>query len=97
MPPIQQNQKSVGPIIGIIIIIVVLLVGALYFWGGTLNKSTMPIESPEQISAGTDTVVSGLQTVGVTDSLEDISADLNATDVSSLDDSDNIESVVNSQ
>ena len=35
LPPAQKS--SVGPIAGIIIIIVLLVVGALYFWGAHLN------------------------------------------------------------
>lgn len=35
-----SKDSSVGPAIGIIIIIAVLIVGALYFWGSRLNKDS---------------------------------------------------------
>lgn len=37
VPP-AEPKGSVGPLIGSIIIIIVLIVGAIYFWGDTLNK-----------------------------------------------------------
>jgi len=41
IPPTQPAApKSAGPVVGIIIIIVVLVIGALYFWGDQLNKQT---------------------------------------------------------
>ena len=43
-PPVQQPApaKSAGPIVGIIIIIVVLIIGALYFYGAQLNHQPAP-------------------------------------------------------
>ena len=35
LPPAQKS--SVGPIVGIVIIVVLLIVGALYFWGAHLD------------------------------------------------------------
>ena len=37
----RPEQKTFGPIIGIVIIIVVLVVGALYFWGASLNRGSV--------------------------------------------------------
>jgi len=69
-----MEKKSVGPIIGIIIIVIVLIAGALYFWGATLNKSEAlpPITEPAPLSNS--------------DSLENINADLSATAINGLDD-----------
>ena len=45
MNPQEQNQnpapqeKSFGATIGIIVIVIVLVLGALYFWGGTIKQS----------------------------------------------------------
>ena len=36
------KQSSAGPIIGIIIIIALLILGALYFWGAHLNQQQNP-------------------------------------------------------
>ena len=38
MLPPAHKQSSVGPIVGAIIIIVLLVFGGLYFWGAHLNK-----------------------------------------------------------
>ncbi len=50
MDPIQQNpipaplqpapKKSLGPVIGIIVIIILLIVGALYIWGSKMNTQS---------------------------------------------------------
>lgn len=42
---LQENttteKKTFGPLIGIIIIVVVLVIGGLYFWGSQLNKQVV--------------------------------------------------------
>lgn len=45
MPPAEQSpiqnkprEEGSGPIIGAIIIVILLIFGALYFWGQKLNK-----------------------------------------------------------
>ena len=54
MPPVMKNepksQKKVGPIIGALIIILVLVIAGLYFFGQKLNK-----ENPQIQSTVTDT------------------------------------------
>lgn len=37
--PQKQSHTPVGPTVGIVIIVLLLLVGALYFWGQQLNKA----------------------------------------------------------
>ena len=44
--PKPSGDKSFGPIIGIIIIIIMLVIGALYFWGNALNKQTQKNIAP---------------------------------------------------
>lgn len=39
MPP-EQHTSKIGPIAGIIIIILVLLLGVLYFWGKRAEQTT---------------------------------------------------------
>ncbi len=59
MDPLQnQNaagagKKSVGPIIGISLIIVILVLGALYFWGSTNSDEAMvpPVSSSDEVSS----------------------------------------------
>lgn len=38
-----KRSKSVGPTVGIIIVVVLMLLGALYFWGARLNREQAPV------------------------------------------------------
>jgi hypothetical protein len=67
MEPTQQ--KSYGAVVASIIIILVLIVGALYFWGKTLEQRTLV--APQEESVSTTTIT--------TDSLDSIEADLKDT------------------
>lgn len=70
MQPIQpMKQKSIGPVIGIVIIVIVLIIGALYFWGARLNRQA-PVEA---------------QPLSSSDIIADISADLSATAINGID------------
>ncbi len=40
LPP--AHKKPVGPIVGIIVIIILMIFGALYFWGARLNQQQNP-------------------------------------------------------
>ncbi|MDZ4226980.1 MAG: hypothetical protein U1D26_00715 [Patescibacteria group bacterium] len=44
LPP--AHRTSAGPIIGVIIIVLLLVVGALYFWGSHLNSDNSPDQLP---------------------------------------------------
>ena len=66
MEPTQP--KSYGAVVASIIIILVLIVGALYFWGKALEERT-PIAPEQNIATTTES----------TDTIESISADLNNT------------------
>ncbi|MSU73869.1 hypothetical protein EXS56_01885 [Candidatus Kaiserbacteria bacterium] len=45
LPPAQKSPA--GPVVGIIIIVVLLIIGAFYFWGAHLNaqnpEDTLPL------------------------------------------------------
>lgn len=43
--PVQEKHTAVGPIVGSTIIIIVLVLGALYFWGQRMNSATHETES----------------------------------------------------
>lgn len=74
--PIQETpKKSAGPVIGIIIIVIVLVVGAFYFWGAKLNNQSVPAPETEQLPLSSS------------DEVENISADLNATAIDGIDES----------
>ena len=80
MNPVEQNQplgaekeSRVGPVVGIIIVVIVLVLGALYFWGQKLSNGTG------------DALTETLNQQGVSDELNAIEADLGATVIESLD------------
>lgn len=72
MEPNTNQSKSYGAVVASIIIILVLIVGALYFWGKTLEqKESGTTQEPAQVQE---------QNVQQTDdSVDSIKADLNET------------------
>ncbi len=57
MEPQVAEKKSLGPIIGIIVIIAVLVVGAFYIWGGKIAGTPTPTEGFESIETDLDSAV----------------------------------------
>jgi len=52
----QEKKSAVGPTIGTVIIVILLIAGGLYFWGAQLNKQeTTPGQIP-YIPSSTTTV-----------------------------------------
>ena len=89
-PPPTNNggNKPVGAVIGIVIIIVVLAIGGLYFWGSRLNKLTptqyLPDYSASEQMTSTDAQTESLEQIG-SDDIDSIYRDLEETDLSDLD------------
>lgn len=65
-----ENGGSAGPVIGIIVILAIIILGGLYFWGQR---------------AGDGTVLEEINTQGVSNDTSSIESDLNATDIENLD------------
>ena len=36
--PVYEKKTAIGPVVGIIIILILLSFGALYFWGASMNR-----------------------------------------------------------
>lgn len=54
MPPVTNNEgKKIGPIIGTLVIIIVIIIGALYFFGNRLD-SQLPNTNENVIPARND-------------------------------------------
>lgn len=84
MPPIQtpiENKSSMGPLIAVIIILALIIVGGLYF---LKERSSQQPYIPPAAPAG-DSVTESLNQQGSSDELNSIEADLNATNLDSLD------------
>lgn len=83
----HDEGKPVGAIIGIIIIVIVLAIGGLYFWGSRLNKLTPSMDTTqnaEQMIAE-DTQIQNLAELSPGDDLDSITNDLIDTDLDNLD------------
>lgn len=75
----EPKKSGVGALIGSIIIILILVLGALYFWGGKLQTNEKELNFDESATA-----MNG--TTSVSDEVSDIEADLNKTETVNLDD-----------
>jgi uncharacterized protein HemX len=90
-PQTDDDKKSVGPIVGIAIIVVILIFGGLYYWGSKLdiNDETIIdiVDAPttEEILNEQDVTLERLQIQDTSDEIADIEADLDLTDLNDLD------------
>ena len=75
----EQKKGGVGALIGSIIIILILVLGALYFWGGKLENKDGEINFDESSA----TANNATQT---SDEVSDIDADFNNQETLNLDD-----------
>lgn len=87
-----QKQGQIGPIIGIIIIVIVLALGGLYVWGARLNKADTNTsetgqsnQSAQDISTAGDPALDNLKTQGTSNELSAIEDDLDTTSLDGLD------------
>lgn len=74
----EHREGSAGPVIGTIIILAVIVLGGLYFWGQRAGNQVM-----EEAEVGD--VVSGIMTQSESDATLDIEADLKATNIDDID------------
>jgi|SRR3989344_5416725 len=79
-PPQQDGDKSAGPVIGTIIIILLIILGGLYFWGQRVNDRGAQTE--DFVTPGAD--IESLETQGTSDDVTSIEADLNTTNLDDL-------------
>ncbi|MFT5179885.1 MAG: hypothetical protein ACI9GH_000254 [Candidatus Paceibacteria bacterium] len=85
-PIITEDEKegSVGPVVASVIIIILIIIGGLYFWGSVLKEQGY---SPEEyIDVNEDSQIKDLTTQSSSDEISDIESDLNGTDLDNLDD-----------
>ncbi|MCK4386610.1 MAG: hypothetical protein KAV41_00800 [Candidatus Pacebacteria bacterium] len=87
MPEETSGKKQTGSLVGVIIIIVILIIGGLYFWG---SKITPQIEdeavpAAEDAAEIADPATEALGDVSESDELGDIEADLEMTDIDAID------------
>ncbi len=78
-PTLPPKKSGVGAVIGSAIVIILLILGALYFWGEKLSEQEQTPVQNNSVSA-TDAVVEKLNQQSSSDDLSSIEADLNATE-----------------
>ena len=82
----QTPQKPMGPVLGIVIIVILLILGGVDFEGTQLTDTQKEVEiTAEEIINQEDTALENLQSQSNSDEIDTIEADLNATDLENLD------------
>ena len=73
----SPHRTSVGPIIGSAIVVIVLLIGALYFWGQQLNKQERQRQEMQKSEAEQEKELAKLKSESAID-LKEIQADIDS-------------------
>jgi uncharacterized protein HemX len=88
MEPQTQNQSSIGSIIGIIIIITVIILGGLYFWGKRVEEQKYNEKLISESKQNTEPTVinesTQIKNLAPGDDVDSIQADLNSTKTDNL-------------
>ena len=91
----EEHHSILGPVLGILIVLLILILGGLYLWGSVLK--TQPVEIPDPATRPTaeennepetnnaDAQVQALETVSNSDTLDAIEADIESTNLDELD------------
>ncbi len=84
----EQNKSSIGSIIGTIIIIAIIILGGLYFWGkrveeAKLNQELLNQQAVQPVVELTE--AEKIRTTNSGDDLKSLEADLSATKTEDLD------------
>lgn len=92
-PLIETHHSRLGVILGVMVVVLVLILGGLYLWGSQINLPAMdglpaqnePFdnEEPETPRAAADVQI--LETLSTSDELGAIEADLESTNLGTLD------------
>jgi len=83
-PRPEQNgeRKQMGPMLGIVIILIIIVFGGLYFWGARLNDAKNDIDQIPLILGDDGSSITPSQTAS--DSPENIESDFDTTDIDAL-------------
>ena len=84
----EQNKSSIGSIIGTIIIIAIIILGGLYFWGNRVEEAKLNQELLNQQAVQPVvelTEAEKIRTTNSGDDLKSLEADLSATKTEDLD------------
>ncbi|MFC1720990.1 hypothetical protein ACFL0K_01915 [Patescibacteria group bacterium] len=79
----EPEKKSIGQVIGIVVIIAVIIIGGLYFYGKSIYKSSPVVDdnvTAEEILAQPDEELTSLEQQSASDSVGSIEEDLANSD-----------------
>lgn len=82
MQPVSK-KLSFGPVLGIILIIILLVLGGFYLWGQKLN--TGGVMTAEEILQQEDPLLVDIESQSTSDEISNIEDDLGAIDLEALD------------
>ena len=88
MEPQQNNKSSIGSIIGTIIIIALIILGGLYFWGKRIEESKMNKELISEPTTTETTEINEAATIKSVSSGDDVNSiqyDLDKTNLDNMD------------
>lgn len=82
----EPQKSSIGSIIGTIIIIAVIILGGLYFWGKRIeeSKTTESLVNETSEPSVDQMEANSIKSVTPSDNIDSIEADLNATNLDNL-------------
>ncbi len=89
-PPAPENKSSIGSIIGTVIVIAIIILGGLYFWGKRIDEAKMKegLVSNEDVTTPSvqdeNMEAAAIMSVTNSDDLNSIEADLKATNLDNL-------------
>lgn len=82
-----QKDRTIGPLIGSIVIIMLMIIGALYFWTSIIQQQNAQIQANQELEElQRETVIIETVTQSDSNSLEDIETDLEITNLNLADD-----------
>ncbi|MFM2357589.1 MAG: hypothetical protein RJA61_326 [Candidatus Parcubacteria bacterium] len=76
--PIPPTKKSVGPMVGLVIVVILIILGGIYFWKEMEYKK-------EQAQYGQNDEMYIIESQSDSDEVSSIEADLQATAIDSID------------
>lgn len=85
IPPVNHTEKKVGPIIGALIIVLILIIAALYFFGQKLNTEapSVPATTEQAVTPASNENAANVLSSTSIDSLQaDLDAELSNVDYS---------------